>query len=233
MSKNSPTQLTLGVQLRDEANFANYFANEANQSLVDSLSQESTNTHLIYLWGSSASGKTHLAQAFCSQQAEAGRGVLYLPLQDRESFDPGMLQGTNSLSMVCLDDIESIAGDSKWEDAVFHLYNHLQESDTQLLVTASSSPQDLTLQLADLHSRLQSGLTFQISDMSDAEKSSMLMLRATNRGMVLNQQIADYIVQRADRNLDQLIAVLDRLDSESLQRGRKLTIPLVREVMGW
>ena len=59
------------------------------------------------------------------------------------------------------------------------------------------------------------------------------MLRATNRGMVLNQQTADYIVQRADRNLDQLIAVLDRLDSESLQRGRKLTIPLVREVMSW
>lgn len=233
MSEQLPTQLTLGVQLRDDARYENFFVNDANAAAVTSLADDSQENHLFYLWGSEYSGRSHLIQAHCFKQAEAGHGVLYLPLQDKTSLDPGMLQGTNSLSMVCLDDIELVAGDEEWEAAIFNLYNALQESDTRLLVSANCAPQDLNINLADLHSRLQSGLTFQLAEMSDSDKSAMLSLRAANRGMELSQQIADYIVNRADRNLNSLIGVLDTLDGESLQRGRRLTIPLVREVMGW
>jgi len=233
MNDQRPTQLTLGVQLRDDANFENFYVNQANEALFAALTKEALDSHLVYLWGSANSGRSHVLQATCYQRAQAGLGVLYLPLQDIDHFDPDMLQGTDSLSIVCLDDLESIAGNAQWEQAVFNLYNTLQESDTSLLVSASCAPLDLQVELADLHSRLQSGLTFQLTDMSDADKCAMLSLRAANRGMDLNLQVADYIVKRVDRNVDQLIKVLDRLDGESLQLGRRLTIPLVREVMRW
>lgn len=233
MSDQRPTQLTLGVQLRDDANFENFYVSKANEALLAALTKQSLDNHLVYLWGSVNSGRSHVLQATCYQRAQAGLGVLYLPLQDIDHLDPEMLHGTNSLSIVCLDDLESIAGNTEWEQAIFNLYNTLQESDTCLLVSASCAPQDLQLQLADLHSRLQSGLTFQLTDMNDSDKCAMLSLRAANRGMDLNLQVADYIVKRVDRNVDQLIKVLDRLDGESLQLGRRLTIPLVREVMQW
>ncbi len=233
MSDQRPTQLTLGVHLRDDANFENFYVSQANKALLAALKKESLESDLVYIWGSANSGKSHLLQATCYRQAQANLGVLYLPLQSIDQFDPDILHGTDSLSMVCLDNVELIAGNAEWEQAIFNLYNTLQGSDTCLLVSASCAPLDLQLQLADLHSRLQSGLTFQLTDMSDADKCAMLSLRATNRGMDLNLQVADYIVQRADRNLDQLIKVLDKLDGKSLQLGRRLTIPLVREVMQW
>ncbi len=233
MGNNTPTQLTLGVQLRDEANFDNYFVTESNAATVSALSSLNSENHLTYLWGAENSGRTHLMQSLCHKHSLAGLGVLYLSLRERSEFDPGMLRGTNSLSMVCLDDVDAICGDEDWEQSLFTLYNDLQETDTQLLLSATCAPQQLPVKLADLHSRLQSGLVFQLTPLSDEEKCGMLSLRAANRGMELNQHVAEYIVKRADRNIDSLIAVLDTLDGETLQKGRRLTRPFVRDVMQW
>ena len=172
-------------------------------------------------------------QALCHQQTLLGQAVLYLPMLDRNQFDPLMLQGTNSLSMVCLDDIDAICGDEAWESAVFQLYNTLQETDTHLLVSATCAPQQLAIALPDLRSRLQSGLVYQLASSTDAEKCDILRLRAENRGMFLAEQVAEYIVQRAGRSTTELMDVLEKLDQATLERGRRLTKPLIKEVMGW
>lgn len=233
MNSESPVQLTLGVQLRDEANFSNFFLSAENEALLGKLNSLRPDDHLIYLWGASGTGRSHLMQALCHQHADAGEAVLYLPLADKQDLHPDILSSTGSLALVCLDDIDTICGDQDWERAVFQLYNSLQETDTQLLVSADSAPQHLSVSLADLQSRLQSGLVFQLATVTDPEKSAILQLRARNRGMELAPQIADYIVQRADRNLNALMAVLDKLDQETLKRGRRLTIPLIKDVLGW
>ena len=228
-----PTQLTLGVRLRDEARLDNFFVSTANAACIKALTNPGLDNRFIYLWGGLNTGRTHLLQALCQRPALAGQGVLYLPLQHKQQLDARVLQGSSSLSMVGLDDLDAVCDDHDWESAIFHFFNLLQETDTQLLVTASCPPQHLPIGLADLHSRLQSALVLQLSPLDDRDKCSMLSLRAANRGMELGRHVAEYIVQRADRRLDSLIAVLDKLDGETLQKGRRLTIPFVRDVMGW
>ena len=226
-------QLTLGVKLRDEAKLENFFVSAANAVCVQSLLDPANRSHLTYLWGPPACGRSHLLQALCSRLADSDEAAMYLPLRENAVLDPAILEGSCSLALVCLDDVDSICGNSAWEAALFSLYNTLLESDTRLLVTADSTPQQLDLQLADLRSRLQSGAVFQLSVLDDGDKCSLLTLRAANRGMQLPQAVAEYIVKRSERDPYSLMAVLDILDNATLQRGRQLTIPFVREVLKW
>jgi DnaA family protein len=57
-------------------------------------------------------------------------------------------------------------------------------------------------------------------------------LRATARGMEMNDEVANFIINRSSRSAKELFSLLDVLDRKSLADKRKLTIPFVREVIG-
>ena len=63
MTDAIPTQLTLGVRLNDEATFANFLVNEANQQLIQNLQGAGAAGQVFYLWGPASVGITHLLQA--------------------------------------------------------------------------------------------------------------------------------------------------------------------------
>ena len=149
------------------------------------------------------------------------------------STAPQILEHSHALSVICVDDLDAVATDSVWQEAMFHCFNEAAESNVLFVVTASRAPRDLDLSLADLRSRMQKGLIFQLQAADDGFKKQILQHRANSRGISLSDQVCDYILQRADRSLAGLIAVLERLDSESFQRQRRLTVPLVKDVMGW
>ena len=233
MTSDSASQLPLGIRLNDEATFANFLVSSGNRQLFDVLTSTSPSVQLIYLWGSEGSGRSHLLQALCHRYAESGASALYLPLLSRHDFAPQILEHSHALSVICVDDLDAVATDSVWQEAMFHCFNEAAESNVLFVVTASRAPRDLDLSLADLRSRMQKGLIFQLQAADDGFKKQILQHRANSRGISLSDQVCDYILQRADRSLAGLIAVLERLDSESFQRQRRLTVPLVKDVMGW
>lgn len=49
----------------------------------------------------------------------------YVPLDKRAYFVPEVLDGMEQLALVCIDNIECIAGDEEWEMAIFNLYNRI------------------------------------------------------------------------------------------------------------
>ena len=61
----------------------------------------------------------------------------------------------------------------------------------------------------------------------------MLSLRARQRGLALEPGVARYITARARREPGALVALLERLDEASMQSGRPLSLPFVRQTMGW
>lgn len=225
-------QLTLGVSLDDDAQFENFYTSAENQALIDALVADSGESFL-YLWGNESSGLSHLLQATCHRATATGRGAIYIPLLERSQFAPQILEGSETLSLVCIDDIESIAGDEEWESAIFTAFNALQQTGTRLIVASHSPAQRLSIRLPDLLSRLQSGLLFQLFELSDGDKLLALQLRARKRGLDLTDAVGEFILLRAQRNLTTLLQILDELDHSSLQQQRKLTVPLVKSTLGW
>jgi len=233
MGGYQPRQLSLPVQLRDEATVDNFLASQANQLLLDALQHQLTvdGEPVIYLYGPTGSGKSHLLQASCHlSQARA----LYLPLAELCGFSPAdVLQDVESLGRVCLDDIHAVLGDSAWELAIFNLYNRARQQGCKLLVAGDAAPRALAVELADLRSRLGWGPVYQLARADDHGKAEILRFRASRRGLSLSPEVVAYIVARAPRNLDGLLAQLDALDKASLVEQRALSIPFVKQILGW
>ena len=220
-------QLALGIGLRDDATFDNFLP-DANEHVLAALRQPEQAS--LYLWGNAGTGKSHLLQAVCHAAAERRQRAAYLPLGEPDLM-PAMLEGMEQYDWVCLDDIDRIAGDAEWETALFHAYNRIAAAGHYLLVTAAVSPAALTVKLPDLHSRLSWGPVFQLQTLSDEAKRRALQQRAHNRGVNLEDEVADYLMKRCPRDMSSLFALLDGLDAASLAAQRRLTIPFVRDYL--
>jgi len=182
----------------------------------------------IYLWGSGGSGKSHLTTAAARAADENGHAVAYIPLARAAELSPEMLANIEQMELVCLDDIHTIAGDPVWEDALFHLFNRTREQATNLIVTANCGPSSLQIGLADLVSRLASGISYRLTPLDDEAKLNLLVDRANKRGMELTPDSANYILKNYSRDTASLLAFLEQLDRASLAAQRKLTIPFIR-----
>jgi DnaA family protein len=100
-------------------------------------------------------------------------------------------------------------------------------------VAADAAPRALTVNLEDLRSRLSWGIVYQLAQPEDHDKEAILQFRASRRGLSLTPSVASYIVSRAPRAMDQLLHVLETLDKASLAEKRSLSIPFVKEALGW
>ncbi|MBF7054420.1 DnaA regulatory inactivator Hda [Halomonas sp. KAO] len=230
----APAQLPLGVGLRDDATFANFHAGP-NATLVGRLAQqlEQEGEPFLYLWGAPGVGRSHLLQAACHGASDQDRRALYLPLEELGHFPPLMLEDIERLDLVAIDDLERVVGRPRWEEALFHAYNRLRDAGKRLIVAAEAPPRQLPVKLPDLASRLTWGVTFHVQGLDDAGRLAALQLRARVRGMLLTDDVARYILHRGPRRLDELFRLLEELDRASLSAQRKLTIPFVKQALGW
>lgn len=234
MHSEPPVQLSLGISLQDEATFNNFYFAGDNDTAVLALQQVSQGNGELntVIWGQVGSGLSHLLQSCCHQAFRLGLTVQYLPLRELSVYAPEQVcDGLESCQLVCLDDVDCIAGDEHWEVAVFHLYNRLRERGHSLLMACHGSPASLGVRLADLQSRIMGSVVFQIHPLSDEGKTTALSLRARNRGMDMAEDVARYILARVPRDTAALFTLLNTLDDASLQHQRKLTIPFVKSVL--
>jgi DnaA-homolog protein len=218
-------QLALGVRLRADAIFDSFSPGE-NTELISAL--RSPSSVPLWLWGGPGSGKTHLLQAVCAAAAEM---AAYFPLGSRAALPPEALFGFETCRVLCLDDVDAVAGDLAWEQALFRLFNEAGELRTRLIFAASAAPRQLDWRLHDWRSRAAACVVYQLRDLDEAGRVEALRLRAAQRGLQLPQETSEYLLRRMPRDLTSLYQILDQLDEASLIAQRRLTIPFIRDVL--
>jgi len=223
------SQLALPLRLADHAVFGS-FLDSGNETLVATLVElaEGQRTQGCWLWGQQATGKTHLLQAVCDR---AGDRAVYVPLRMLAGAGPALLEGLESREVICLDDLDSVAGDDDWEAALFELCNRIFDADRCLVVSAMMSPRECPVSLPDLQSRLARLPAFHVQALDDSARVRALQLRARHRGLELPDDTANYLLKRSRRDMASLYGLLDKLDAEALRAKRRLTIPFVKEVL--
>lgn len=223
------SQLALPLSLADHAVFASFLP-AGNEPLVDLLQSTAAGESNAgcWLWGAAATGKTHLLQAVCEH---AGDRSVYVPMQTLADAGPALIEGLESRDIVCIDDVDTVAGAADWERALFNLYNELGALGGQLVVSAKAAPRECGFGLADLESRMTQLPIFNVQLLADDDRASALQLRASHRGLRLPDETARYLLSRSRRDMASLYALLDTLDREALRTQRQLTVPFVREVL--
>lgn len=225
-------QLPLGVDLRDDCTLETYYPGDNHQALshIKQIAK-GANEPFIYLWGKEGVGRTHLLQGACNFANRFQQTSFYLSLQDYPTLNTAIFEGLERIDLICLDDIEAIAGDKEWEEALFHLFNRLRSQQRRLLVAANCPPKGLMVKLPDLLSRLSWGVTYQLHPLDDENLSMALQLRAKERGLILNDEVASFLIRRCTRSMPELYTLLETLDKASLIAQRRITIPFVKSVL--
>ncbi len=176
-----------------------------------------------YLWGESGCGKTHLLEAVrVSLEAQGGRvGML-----DSRSVEP--FGYDQNWIAVLLDDVHLFS--SVQQHAAFNWFINAQTLQHGVVAAGALPPADLALR-EDLRTRLGWGHVFHLRIPQEAERRAVLRRAADARGVMLRDDVLDYVLKRFSRDLGSLMALLDQLDRYALESRRAITIPLVRAML--
>ncbi len=221
-------QIPFSFQAPEYATLDNFIVG-ANEQLLFSLKNDSE--QLIYLWGDKGSGKTHLLESIVLYYHSLEKNAIYIPLQLDDNLEPELLDSLESFDLVCLDNIQNIAGHELWEEALFDFFNRIREAGGRLILAAEQNAHNLPVKLADLRSRLSWGITYQIKTLNDDDKISALKFRAHQRGFQMNDDVACYLMKHAPRDMSGLMSLLDKLDYATLVEQKKLSIPFVKKYL--
>lgn len=175
---------------------------------------------VVYVFGASGSGRTHLLRAVVASCAQ-GRS-LYI------SADSGDALPDPLPDLVAWDDVHTL--DDAAQARLFALQIRMRESGGVLLCAGDVPPARLALR-ADVVTRLAAGLTYPLHVLTDEDKAEAVSRHAELRGFRLGRDVIDYLLRRHARDLPALIRMLEALDRYSLATKRPVTVPLLRELL--
>ncbi len=225
-------QLALDFRWDERFDFAG-FVGGPNAEAVAALKAvgKGDRRYVVYLYGESGVGKSHLLQAACSEASTRGRAVVYLPLAQLVKRSPRLLQELEGVDVVAFDDLDCLTEASEWQQATFHLFNRLHDAGRELLLAGPRRPARLGLTLPDLVSRLQGALVLRLEQLGDEDNVLALQRRAQRRGLELPRETVRYLLNHCRRDTGYFFYLLDELDAASLQAQRRLTVPFVKKVL--
>ena len=228
-------QIPLAFNACDAATFDSFLATEANRLALQALQRLSNSGDeysLSYLHGPAGSGCTHLLQALCHRSNERGERAHYLPLASLSGHPPeDILARLQGHAVVCIDDLDSVAGQWDWEVQLFNLLNRALLDAGTVAVAAARPPDAAGFRLPDLVSRLQQGLVLALREPDDDDKARVFAWRAQQRGMLVTPRVAQFVLTHSGRDLPGLMRLLDKIDAQSLNQQRRITVPFIRELL--
>jgi chromosomal replication initiator protein len=224
-------------------NFVQGKSNELAFAAAQQVAQKPGATYNpLLLYGGTGLGKTHLLHAagnLIHQQNRHAR-VLYL---HSEKFVSEMIQALRHNSIeafkqhyrtagaLLIDDIQFFAGKDRTQEEFFHTFNALLDSKQQIILTCDRYPKEVIGLEARLRSRFGWGLTVAIEPPDFETRVAILMNKAQERGLLLDESIAFLIAKRLRSNVRDLESALNTLSANARFSGRPITEAFAQEVL--
>ena len=218
-------QIPLAIGSPPIFTFENFLpgANSAALAHLQGLRLAGVGAPPVFLWGAGGSGKTHVLRALAHEWQAAGAQVAWY---DADTCLPWDLP--SQASLLLLDDSDRF--DAGQQHAAFALFVEAATHGLAVVASGNAPPVDLCLR-EDLRTRLGWGPTFGLQPLSEAETRAALRREADRRGILLGDEVLDYLLNRFARDLKNLMHLLDRLDQFALAAKRAVTVPLLRQML--
>lgn len=219
-------QLALKVGLSDLASFANFHGGSNREAAAAVLDMAAGRPGVLFVHGASGTGKSHLLYAAVKEAGKLGRPAHYVSRTAVETATGEWLDLPGE-GLVCIDDIDRALTAAEAR-ALFALYERMRGGSGSLVLSARRTPAAIDWVLPDLSSRVQSDLVYRLVELSDRDLEAALRLRADHRGIALTDEVMRFVLSRYERSPVSLFRLLDRIDTESLARKRRVTVPFLR-----
>jgi DnaA family protein len=225
-------QVPVQFEFQSNQTFDSYYAAD-NAEIIGHLRALAGNSQelQIFIWGEHGSGKSHLLQACCHQAKLSGKDPFYLALPPHNLPSPAMLDGLEDMALVCLDNLQHIADDMPWQQALFNFYNRHRQNNHQLLLAADCPPKYLAFDLPDLKTRMSWGLSLKIQPLADDQLIDALRHKAHFLGFDISPTVGKFLLTHYVRDLPALWLLLEKIDRATLVAQRKLTVPFLKKIL--
>ena len=227
---NKPKQLTFPWNKVNKSSLEGYFTSRENSHLL-SLLKDSDFLDDLFIYGTKESGKTFLLQAMCNSYSSVSKSSLYIPLKKVMNYGVEIFESLENIDLICVDGIEEAISKIEWEKAIFNLINKALISETRLILTSSKDLKSLNFSLPDLESRIRKIQSYELHPINDKDIFDALKYISKLTSINLGDKEAKYLVTYSQRNISNLVHILESLDQLSMEMKRKITIPLIKEVI--
>jgi DnaA family protein len=227
---NKPKQLTFPWNNVNKSSLEGFFTSRENSHLL-SLLKDSDFLDDLFIYGTKESGKTFLLQAMCNSYSSVSKLSLYIPLKKVMNYGVDIFESLENIDLICIDGIEEVISKIEWEKAIFNLINKALISETRLILTSSKDLKSLNFSLPDLESRIRKIQSYELYPINDKDILDALKYISKLTSINLGDKEARYLVTYSQRNISNLVHILESLDQLSMEMKRKITIPLIKEVI--
>ncbi len=176
----------------------------------------------LFIYGNSGLGKTHLLLSIGQRihESEPNAMIAYVKGDD---FTNQMVQSIKDntqeefrnkyrhVDLLLVDDIQFIAGKIGVQEEFFHTFNNLYEAGKQIVITSDRPPMEMVKLEDRLRTRFEGGLMADIQPPDMETRMAIIRNKAAQLGMVLPDDVVNYIADTIKSNIRQIEGVVKRL----------------------
>jgi chromosomal replication initiator protein len=217
----------------------NQFAHAAARAVAEAPSKA---YNPLFLYGGVGLGKTHLMQAV-GHHIKSNSKDMRLSYVSSERFTNEVINSLRydrmvsfrekyrNVDVLLMDDIEFIAGKERTQEEFFHTFNALYEGQKQVVISSDCPPKEIPGLEARLRSRFAWGLTADLQPPDVETKMAILAKKSDALGLVLPDNVAEFIATKIKSSIRDLEGALTRLIAYSSLTGADITLPMANQVL--
>lgn len=197
----------------------------------------------LLLYGCSGLGKTHLLHAIGNEILEQYPDAVVL-YQTTDKFVTEFIHAIRfdqiakfqakykKIDVLLLDDIQFMVNKEQTQEAFFHIFNSLYESNKQIILSSDTLPRNLGGLVDRLKSRLEWGLVADVQVPMLETKIAILKRKAEIQKELLSDEVALFIAHQQVKSVRELEGALIRVLAYASLTNQMITIELVKKVLG-
>jgi chromosomal replication initiator protein len=224
-------------------NFVNGKANQiARAAAIQVAENPGTAYNPLFIYGGTGLGKTHLLQAIGTEVLKRNpkAKVRYIHAEQfvadvvrayqHKSFD-SLKRYYRSLDLFLIDDVQFFVGKSRSQEEFFYTFNALFEAHKQVAITSDCFPKEMTGIEERLISRFGWGLTVAVEPPELEMRVAILLKKAENDGVRVDENVAFFIAKHIRSNVRELEGALKRVLAYCRFNNAQVNVTTAREAL--
>ena len=226
--------------------FDSFVTGKANQLARAAAMQVASNPgeayNPLFIYGGVGLGKTHLLQAIGNEllrerplarvrYIHAERYVSDVVKAYQNKAWDAFKHSYTSLDLLLIDDIQFFNNKSSTQEQFFYLFNALTEAKKQVIITCDTYPKEIEGIEDRLKSRFSWGLTVQVEPPETEMRVAILLAKANDSRVELDEQVAFFIAKHIRSNVRELEGGLKRVIAYAGFHNVSITPQVAKEAL--